>query len=53
VDGVDTTAVDNGYVSVTPLSLEMTHPTHMEAASFVSGARVSGGPAQEQEEEQP
>jgi 5'-nucleotidase len=53
VDGVDTTAVDNGYVSVTPLSLEMTHPTHMEAASFVSGARVSGGPAEEQQEEQP
>ena len=39
VDGSDTTAVDNGYVSVTPLSLEMTQPAHMEAASSVVGAR--------------
>jgi 5'-nucleotidase len=39
VDGADTTAVDNGYVSVTPLSLEMTQPAHFEAAAFVIGAR--------------
>ncbi len=34
--GDDTTAVDTGYVSVTPLSLEMTQPAHFEAASFVA-----------------
>lgn len=37
VDGADTTAIDNGYVSVTPLSLEMTQPSHFELASFVAG----------------
>jgi 5'-nucleotidase len=39
VEGADTTAVDNGYVSVTPLSLEMTQPAHFAAASFVAEAR--------------
>lgn len=39
IDGADTTAVDNGYVSVTPLSMEMTQPAHFEAAAFVAGAR--------------
>jgi 5'-nucleotidase len=39
VDGADTTAVDNGFVSVTPLSLEMTQPAHFEAAAFVIGTR--------------
>jgi 5'-nucleotidase len=38
VEGADTTAVDSGYVSVTPLSLEMTQPAHFEAASFVAQA---------------
>jgi 5'-nucleotidase len=38
VDGSDTTAVDNGYVSVTPLSLEMTQPAHMEGVSRLVGA---------------
>jgi 5'-nucleotidase len=35
-EGADTTAVDNGYASVTPLSLELTQPAHFEAASFVA-----------------
>ena len=38
VAGADTTAVDSGYVSVTPLSLEMTQPAHFDAASFVAQA---------------
>jgi 5'-nucleotidase len=37
IDGADTTAVDNGYVSITPLSMEMTQPAHFEAAAFVAG----------------
>jgi 5'-nucleotidase len=43
VEGADTTAVDTGYVSVTPLSLEMTQPAHFEAASFV--ARTESEPS--------
>lgn len=37
VDGADTTAVDSGFVSITPLSLEMTQPAHFEAALRVAG----------------
>jgi 5'-nucleotidase len=36
-EGADTTAVDAGYVSVTPLSLEMTQPAHAALAAFVAG----------------
>jgi 5'-nucleotidase len=36
-EGADTTAVDHGYVSVTPLSLEMTHAEHFGVAAFVAG----------------
>jgi len=38
VDGADTTAVDNGFVSITPLSLEMTQPAHFEAVQRIAGA---------------
>ncbi len=36
-DGADTTAVDTGYVSVTPLSLELTQPAHFGVAAFCAG----------------
>ena len=34
-DGVDTQAVDSGYVSITPLSLEATFPSHFGVAAGV------------------
>jgi 5'-nucleotidase len=34
--GADTTAVDGGFVSITPLSLEMTQPAHFEAAAHIA-----------------
>lgn len=37
VEGSDTEAVDAGYVSVTPLSLEANHPEHLPLAAFVAG----------------
>ncbi len=36
-EGADTTAIDAGYVSVTPLSLELTQPTHFGVAAFCAG----------------
>jgi 5'-nucleotidase len=36
--GADTTAVDDGYAAVTPLTLEMTYPPHMAVAQLVAGA---------------
>lgn len=36
--GADTTAIDAGYVSVTPLSLELTHTAHAGLAAFVAGS---------------
>jgi 5'-nucleotidase len=36
-EGADTTAIDGGYVSVTPLSLELTHPAHASLAALVAG----------------
>ncbi|HEX6243473.1 MAG TPA: 5'/3'-nucleotidase SurE [Polyangiales bacterium] len=42
VDGVDTAAVDNGFVSITPLSLEMTQPAHIEAATRIAGSGPEG-----------
>jgi 5'-nucleotidase len=35
--GADTTAIDDGYVAVTPLSLEMTFPAHLPMAELVAG----------------
>jgi len=40
VDGADTTAVDTGFVSITPLSLELTQPAHFPTiAPLASDAR--------------
>jgi 5'-nucleotidase len=36
--GADTTAVDEGYVSVTPLALEMTNPLQHDFAARVAGS---------------
>lgn len=36
-DGTDTTAVDDGYVSITPLLLEPTSAEHQHIAAFVAG----------------
>jgi 5'-nucleotidase len=35
--GADTTAIDDGYAAVTPLSLEMTYPPHLTVAQLVAG----------------
>ena len=35
--GSDTEAVDAGYVSVSPLSLEATHPQHLGLAAYIVG----------------
>jgi 5'-nucleotidase len=42
VPGADTTAIDEGYVSVTPLALEMTN-----TAQLAFAARVAGQPTEE------
>jgi len=39
-EGADTTAVDEGYVSITPLALEMTNPTQHGFAARVGGEEV-------------
>lgn len=44
VAGADTTAIDNGFVSVTPLALEMTH-----AAQRGFAAEVAGTPEREED----
>lgn len=36
VEGADTEAVDAGYISVTPLSIEATQPDHLGLAAFVA-----------------
>jgi 5'-nucleotidase len=36
-EGADTTAIDAGFVSVTPLTLEQTYPPHLGIAAFVAG----------------
>ncbi len=36
-EGTDTEAVDAGYVSVTPLRLDMVYPEHLGLAAFVAG----------------
>ncbi len=45
VDGSDTSAVDAGYVSVTPLRLDLTEPDHSAAAAFVAGPPPEDAPA--------
>ena len=35
-EGADTTAVDQGYVAVTPLTLDHTHAAHLGIAAFVA-----------------
>jgi len=40
-EGADTTAVDRGYVSVTPLALELTHHAQLSYAAEVSGSSSS------------
>ena len=37
VDGSDTEAVDSGFVSVTPLRVEVTRPDHFGVAAYVAG----------------
>lgn len=37
LEGADTEALDNGFVSVTPLSIEATQPDHLGIAAFVAG----------------
>jgi 5'-nucleotidase len=39
-EGADTTAVDQGYVSVTPLSLELTQQAHAALAALVAGVEA-------------
>ncbi|MEM1418068.1 MAG: 5'/3'-nucleotidase SurE [Myxococcota bacterium] len=39
LDGSDTDAIDEGYVSVTPLSLQATQGDHFGLASYVAGPR--------------
>lgn len=38
VEGSDTEAVDEGYISVSPLSIEATHPDHFGVAAYVAGS---------------
>jgi 5'-nucleotidase len=38
-EGADTTAIDRGYVSITPLALEMTRPDHAGLAAFLAGEK--------------
>jgi 5'-nucleotidase len=40
-EGADTTAVDEGYASVTPLSLEMTQLAHSVLAHWVAGSSTA------------
>ncbi len=41
LEGADTEALDEGYISVTPLSIEATQPDHLGVAAYIAG------PAQE------
>ena len=36
VEGADTEAVDQGYISVTPLSIEATRPEHLGVAAYIA-----------------
>jgi 5'-nucleotidase len=37
VEGADTEALDEGLISVTPLSIEATQPDHLGVAAYVAG----------------
>ncbi|MDH3622400.1 MAG: 5'/3'-nucleotidase SurE [Myxococcales bacterium] len=37
VEGADTEALDEGYISVTPLSIEATQPDHFGVAAYIAG----------------
>ena len=37
VEGADTEALDEGLISITPLSIEATQPDHMGVAAYVAG----------------
>jgi 5'-nucleotidase len=37
VEGADTEALDDGFISVTPLSIEATQPHHLGVAAYVAG----------------
>ncbi len=37
VEGADTEALDAGYISVTPLSIEATQPDHLGVAAYIAG----------------
>ena len=37
VEGADTEALDDGYISVTPLSIEATLPDHFGVAAYIAG----------------
>jgi 5'-nucleotidase len=39
VEGADTEALDDGYISVTPLSIEATQPDHLGVAAYVAGRK--------------
>ena len=41
VEGADTEALDEGYISVTPLSIESTQPDHFGIAAYVAGPSES------------
>ncbi len=38
VAGADTEALDDGFISVTPLSIEATQPNHLGVAAYVAGS---------------
>jgi 5'-nucleotidase len=38
VEGADTEALDAGFISVTPLSIEATQPDHLGVAAYVAGS---------------
>ena len=42
VQGADTEALDEGYISVTPLSIEATQPEHFGVAAYVAGPEEKG-----------
>lgn len=37
VEGADTEAIDDGYISVSPLSIEATQPAHLGVAAYIAG----------------
>jgi len=39
VEGADTEALEEGFISVTPLSIEATQPDHLGVAAYVAGSK--------------